>query len=122
EEGLALAHAERRALFGDQLEQQRADLGFGAGAVGRGERLEIEPVEQLAVNVAFELEIAGARRRRRRPRWWPGRDDVGDAQCHRGSLEDAEEDALPLGLGLDFRGGEADQMPGEAVELRRDLA
>ena len=61
EEGFAIAHAERSALFGNQLEQQRADLAFGAGPIGGRQRLEIQPVEQLPVNVALELQIAGPR-------------------------------------------------------------
>ena len=44
-------------LLGDQFEQQRADFRFGARAIGRRERLEIQPVEQLAVDVGLQLEI-----------------------------------------------------------------
>jgi hypothetical protein len=34
EDDLPLAHAERRSLLGDQVEQQRPDLGLGAGPFG----------------------------------------------------------------------------------------
>ena len=57
EERLALAEAERRVLFGEQLGQQRADLALGARAIDVRERLEVQPVEQLAVDIALQLEI-----------------------------------------------------------------
>ena len=45
-----------------QLEEQRADLGFGARPVGVGERLEVQAVEQLAVDVGLQLEVLRPRR------------------------------------------------------------
>ena len=62
EERLALAQVERRGFLGEQLSQQRADLGLGAGAIGVGQRLEVQAVEQLAVHVGAQLEILLARR------------------------------------------------------------
>src|SRR5918994_1987905 len=59
EEGLALAHAERGAFLGDQLEEQRPNLRFGARAVRGCERLEVQAVQQLSVNVGLELEVPG---------------------------------------------------------------
>ena len=65
EDRVALAHAERHALFGDQLEEQRPDLGFGARPLGRGQRLEVQAVEQLAVDVGLELDVLRAAALRR---------------------------------------------------------
>ena len=47
EDRVALGHADRRALLGDQLEEQRPDLRFGADALGRRELLEIQPLSSL---------------------------------------------------------------------------
>jgi len=46
--------------------EQRPDLGFGARAIRAGERLEIQPVEQLAMDACLQIEILLARLRRRR--------------------------------------------------------
>ena len=62
ENRVALAHAERHALFGDQVEEQRADIGFGARPLGRCQRLEVQPVEQLPVDVGLELDVLRPRR------------------------------------------------------------
>ena len=62
EDDLALGHAERHALFGDQLEEQRADFRLGARRVGRRQRLEVQPVEQLPVDVGLQLEVLRPRR------------------------------------------------------------
>ena len=50
---VALAQAERRALFGEQLADERADLALGARPVGLRQRLEVQPVQELLVNVAL---------------------------------------------------------------------
>ena len=63
EERLALAEVERRRLFREQLAEQRANLAFGAAAIGLRQRLEVQPVEQLAVDVRPQLEVLLARRR-----------------------------------------------------------
>ena len=73
EQDVALAQAERRSFFGEQLADQRADLAFGARAIGVRQRLEIQPVEQLAVDVRLQLDVLradapAAPRRRRRTR------------------------------------------------------
>ena len=49
-------------LFGDQLEEQRPDFRLGARAVGRRQRLEVQPVEQLPVDVRLQLEVLRPRR------------------------------------------------------------
>ena len=54
---LALGHADRRRFLGHQLEDERANLGLGALPVDGRERLEVQPVEQLAVNVALQLDV-----------------------------------------------------------------
>ena len=85
EDRLALGHAERHALFGDQVEEQRADFRLGARALGRGERLEVQPVEQLPVDVGLQLEVLRPRRfrPRRRPRASGGRSlDDGQRRAH----------------------------------------
>ena len=75
EDRVALAHAERHALFGNQVEEQRADVGFGARPLGRRQRFEVQPVEQLAVDVGLELDVLRPRRLDARPsarrRPWP---------------------------------------------------
>ena len=58
----ALGHAERHPLFGDQVEQQRADLRFGARALDRGERLQVQAVQQLPVDVRLQLDVLRPRR------------------------------------------------------------
>ena len=75
EEHLALAEAERRVLLREQLAQERADLTLGARAIGLRERLEVQPVEQLAVDVRLQLEILMPHRC-----LWPG---GGGVQRHR---------------------------------------
>ena len=67
EDRVALAHAERHALFGDEVEEQRADVGFGARPLGRRQRFEVQPVEQLAVDVGLELDVLRPRRLDARP-------------------------------------------------------
>ncbi len=71
---IPLSHADRHALFAEQLADERLDLAFGAGAVGVGERFEVEAVQQLLVNVGLELNVAGPRRldsgARRTGQWW----------------------------------------------------
>ena len=62
EDDLALRHAERRAFLGDEVEQQRANLRFGARPIRVGERLEIQAVEELPVNVRLELDVLRPRR------------------------------------------------------------
>ena len=42
--------------------EQRANLRFRAGAVGLRERLQVQPVEQLAMNVRLQLEVLRAQR------------------------------------------------------------
>ncbi len=66
EQRLALAEAERRALFGEQLAEQRADLALGARAIRLRQRLEVQPVEQLLVDAGFQLEVLRTRRLRLR--------------------------------------------------------
>ena len=50
-------HAERRRFAGQQLAEQRPDLALRARAIGLRERLEIQPVEELAVDVRLELDV-----------------------------------------------------------------
>ena len=50
---------------GEQLAEQRADFAFGAGAIGLRERLEVEAIEQLAMNVRLQFQILLSRRHRR---------------------------------------------------------
>ena len=57
EQRFALGEAERRLFLGEQLEQQRADLALGPGAIGLGERFEIQPVQQLAMNARPQLHV-----------------------------------------------------------------
>ena len=57
EDDLALGHAERRPFLGNEIEQQRANLRFRARAFGGGQRLEVQAVQQLAMNVRFQLEV-----------------------------------------------------------------
>ena len=49
------------ALFGQQLADERPDLAFGARPVGLRQRLEVQPVEQLPVNVGLQLDVLAAR-------------------------------------------------------------
>ena len=83
----ALGHAERHRLFGDQIEEERANLGFGPRALGRGQRFEVQPVEQLPVNVRLELDIL--RPRRVGARWAAGAPGVG------GVLRDRDMAMIP---------------------------
>ncbi len=62
ENRVALAHAERHGLFGNQVEEQRPDVRFGARALGRRQRLEVQAVEQLPVDVGLELDVLRPRR------------------------------------------------------------
>ena len=55
EKHFALAEAERDVFFGEQLAEQRADFALSARAVGLRQRFEIQPVEQLLVDVRLEL-------------------------------------------------------------------
>ena len=43
--------------------EQRADLALGARPIGLRQRLEVQPVEQLAVHVRAQLEVLLPRRR-----------------------------------------------------------
>src|SRR5207247_3679045 len=72
EQRLALAEAERRALLGQQLAEERANLALGARAIGERERLEVQTVEQLFVNARLQLQVLLARRLRARVRRWCG--------------------------------------------------
>jgi hypothetical protein len=51
--------ADRRRFLGHQLEDEGADLGLGALSIHRRQRLEIEAVEQLAVDVGLQLDVLG---------------------------------------------------------------
>ena len=62
EDLLAFGDADRRVLLGHQLEDERADFAFGALPIHRGQRLEVQPVEQLAMDVALQLDVLRARR------------------------------------------------------------
>src|SRR5215831_4695602 len=77
EERFAFAQADRDAFFIEEVVDQRADLAFHARAVGLRERLEIQPIEQLAMDVGLQLKILLPGRRLRRPLrrrlLWPGR-------------------------------------------------
>jgi len=44
-------------FLGHQLEHERANLGLGALPVDGSERLEVQPVEQLPVNVGLQLDV-----------------------------------------------------------------
>ncbi len=103
EDHLALGHAERHALFGDQVEQQRADLRLGARPLGRRERLEVQAVEQLAVDVGLQLEVLRPRRFRRAVAAGAAGGDGGFSErlmLGVFRLEKAEERAPLLRLGL----------------------
>ena len=74
------------------------------GALGGGERLEVQPVEQLPVDVRLQLEVLRPRRARarraggRRPSAWL--DVERNSSWLDSRLEEAEERALPFRLGL----------------------
>jgi hypothetical protein len=69
EDGVPLAHAERGALLRNQVEQQRPDLGLRPRPLRRRERFEVQAVEQLPVNVRFELDVLRPRRLGTGPAW-----------------------------------------------------
>src|SRR3954469_12960958 len=50
EQDVPLAEADRGAFFREQLAHQRADLALRTRAIGVRERLEIQTVEQLAMD------------------------------------------------------------------------
>ena len=62
EDRFALGHAQRHAFFGNQVEQQRPDFGFGTWPLDRRQRFEVQPVQQLAMNVGLELDVLRPRR------------------------------------------------------------
>ncbi len=62
EDRVALAHAERHGLFGNQVKEQRPDVRFGARPLRRRQRFEVQAVEQLAVDVGLELDVLRPRR------------------------------------------------------------
>ena len=85
EERLALARLSGVAFFGEQLEEQRADFALRARAIGLRQRLEVQAVEQLLVNVGLQLEVllraapaARSGRGRRRRRSWTGTEGAGN--------------------------------------------
>ena len=61
EQRFALAQADRRRFLGQQLAEQRANLALGARAIRLRQRFEVEPVQQLAMDVRPQLEILRAR-------------------------------------------------------------
>ena len=75
EDLLALRHRERLALLAEQLEEQRADVAFGARPIDGRKGLEVQPVQQLPVNVRLQLDVLRPRRlrARSRARWTTGR-------------------------------------------------
>ena len=86
EQRFALAEAERRVLFGEQLAEQRADLALGARAIGLRQRLEVQAVEQLAVDAGLAARgtagaAAPARSGRRPPAAGRGRAMRGCGDC-----------------------------------------
>src|SRR5262249_11738070 len=96
---LALAEAERRRLLGKQLSEERPNLALGARPFGVRESLEIQTVQQLAVDISLELHVLSARSLRTRcdGRW---KSDC-DSWCH-GWLPDGSdfvetEKAAPYG-------------------------
>src|SRR5215510_11472640 len=50
------AESEIRTLLFDLIAEQRPDLGLGARPLDRGQRLEIETVEQFAMDVRLQLD------------------------------------------------------------------
>ena len=69
EQRLALAQTERRALFAEQLVEQRPDFALRARTVGLRERLEVQPVEQLAMDAGAQIEVLLPRRLWSQRRW-----------------------------------------------------
>ncbi len=59
---LTLAHAQRRAFFRDQLEEERANLRLRPCTLRVGERLQVQPVQELSMYVGLELEVLRTRR------------------------------------------------------------
>ena len=61
DDALALVQAERRlvALAFEHAADQRADLGLGVFALDAGQAIEVEPVEQILMDAALQLLIAG---------------------------------------------------------------
>src|SRR5688572_24168406 len=57
QDALALGHAERHALLGDQVEEQRPNLAFCPRSLRVGQGLEIQAVEKLAVDVPLQLDV-----------------------------------------------------------------
>ena len=87
------------ALFGQQLAEQRADLAFGARAIGLRQRLEVQAVQQLAVDVGLQLEVLLPRRRRRGAdgRGGAGRDRRRSGGCARVLMGIYQMDAMRRG-------------------------
>ena len=67
EQPLALAEAERRAFFGEQLTEHGPYLALGARTIRLRQRLEVQAVEQLAMDVGLELHVSRARSRQLGP-------------------------------------------------------
>src|SRR5204862_7525622 len=101
-------------------EEQRPDLGLGAAAIGRRERLEIQPVEQLAMDARLHVEITGARRRRGGPRRYGWRLRKNRWGTHRLSLEHSQEHALAFRLGFGLF-DQAQELAREGIELAGDF-
>ena len=56
-ERLALRKTDRRVFFGQQLSEQPLDFALGARALRLREGLEIQPVEQLAMDLSPQVEV-----------------------------------------------------------------
>ena len=127
EDDLALGHAERRAFLGDEIEQQRADLRFGARPLGGRQRLEVQAVEQLAMDVRLQLEVLRPRRLERAGRAAMaarhGEADDVERTLHG---DDPRSREVPRNARR-FSGSafdlllHAEELPREAAELRREL-
>ena len=67
EQPFTLAEADRDVLFAQQLAEERTDFALRPAPVGLGQRLEVQPVEQLAMNVRLQLGVLARHGGRRAP-------------------------------------------------------
>ena len=67
EQRFAFAQVDRGRLLGQQLTEKSANLTFGARAIRLRQRFQVQPVEQLAVDVATQLQVLRTRALRSRP-------------------------------------------------------
>src|SRR5438105_13292187 len=107
-EHVALGKAQRRRLFGQQLQQQRANLRFSAGAIGLRERLEVETVQQLAMHLGAQVEILRAK----------GLWTCGNSGIHNGHQSEASR-SKPSIVGRRAGAASVSVAPGRKVRVNR---